>query len=222
MKTMTKPVLLFLLLMLIFNAVNGQRQIKEGVVTYSALYDLPADQKDMAAGLPAEIMCFFRGDSTAAIVNQNGTTIKGVSVFKDNYHSMIIDFTSIEKKIFVLLTAAEVAEEKTSNPELTAVKGTEKQVINGYNCFKTTVTNKKSGAVYEIWLTNDIDITPNSVSKPVSGFGGVPVKFVTFNHGLKIDAELKQITETSVPLGFFTATKDYEPMSYADLKAVLQ
>ncbi|TWI94368.1 uncharacterized protein DUF4412 [Mucilaginibacter frigoritolerans] len=221
MKTMLKPILLLLLLTLIFNTVNAQRQIKEGIVTYSASYDLPADKKDLAAGLPSEIMCFFRGDSTAAIVIQNGTTIKGVSVFKDNYHSMIIDFPSIEKKIFVLLTAAEVAEERASNPELTAVKGTEKQVVNGYNCFKTTVTDKKSGAVYEIWLTNDIDITPNSVSKPVSGFGGVPVKFVTFNHGLKINAELKELTETSVPPGFFTATKDYEPMSYADLKAVL-
>jgi len=218
---MTKPLILFFILILFFNTLHAQRLIKEGVATYSATYDLPPDQKDLAASLPTEIICFFRGDSTAAIVNQGGAIIKGVSVFKDNYHSMIIDFPSIEKKIVVVLTAAEVEEEKATNPPLTAVKGTETQVINGYKCFKTVVTDKKSGATYEIWLTNDIDITPNSVTKPVSGFGGVPVKFVTFNHGIKLNAELKDLTETSVPSGFFTAAKDYEPMSYADLKAVL-
>jgi hypothetical protein len=221
MKTMTKPLLILFTLALFFNTLYAQRQIKEGVATYSATYDLPADQKDMAAGLPSEIICFFRGDSTAAIVNQGGATIKGVSVFKDNYHSMIIDFLSIDKKVVVVLTLAEVEEEKATNPTLTAVKGTETQIINGYKCFKTTVTNTKNGAVYEIWLTNDIDITPNSVTKPVSGFGGVPVKFVTFNHGIKVNAELKDLTETSVPPGFFSAAKEYEPMSYADLKAVL-
>jgi hypothetical protein len=53
----------------------------------------------------------------------------------------------------------------------------------------------------------------------VSEFGGVPVKFVTFNQGIKVNAEIKEVKAEIVPAGFFSATKDYEPMSYSELKA---
>ena len=211
---------LFLLMAAILSNVNAQKKINEGIVTYTVTYQLNADQMQYANLLPTEITCYFRGDSTAAITHQGAAIIKGASVFKTNYHSLLIEIPSTSKKIVVVMTPAEVEQEKAANPQLTGIKGTEKQVINGYNCTKVTVTDTKSGANYDTWVTNDIAMPPNSVNKPVSGFGGVPVKFVTFNRGIKIDAEIKEIKEVVVPPGFFSATKDYQPMSYTQLKTM--
>jgi len=214
----TKISLIFLLFVFAVFDVKAQKQIKEGIATYSASYDIPADQLQNYGALPSVIVIFFRDDSTAAIVNQGGAIIKGVSVLKTNYHSMIIDIPNISKKILVVLTPAEVAQENAEVPLFTAKASMEKDVINGYKCTKTVITDTKTGKEYDIWLTNDIDIAPNSVSRQVSNFGGVPVKFVTFNHGIKINAELLQIEEDTVAPGFFSATKDYLSMSYSELK----
>jgi len=217
----TKRITIFFLL--IFSAASiakAQKKITEGTITYSMAYDLPADKQMMAATLPTVVTFYFRGDSTAAIFNQGVATIKGVSVLKDNFHSLLIDIPSSLKKIAVVLTPAEVEQEKAAIPQLTGVRGTEKQMVDGYNCTKEMVTDPKSGATYEIWLTNDIEVPSNSISRPVSMFGGVPVKFVTFNSGLKINAEIREMKEVPIPAGFFTPTKEYERMTYTEFKAM--
>jgi hypothetical protein len=219
MKVPRKISALFLLLAATMGA-SAQKKIIEGTVTYTVSYELSADQKQYADLLPKEVTCYFRGDSTAAITNQGPAVIKGVSVFKSNFHSLLVDLPASSKKIVVVMTQAEVEMDKAANPVLKGSKGTETQTINGYNCTKVTLTDTKSGANYDIWVTNDIDITPNSVSKPVSEFGGVPVKFVTFNGGIRINAELKEIVEVPIPPGFFSPTKDYEPMSLTQLRAM--
>jgi len=211
---------IFLLFAAFVLPATAQKKIKEGTITYTVSYELPPNEQQFADVLPKEIRCYFRGDSTAAIVNQGMATVKGVSVFTSDYHSLIIDVPANGKKILVVLTAGEVAQEKAGVPQFAGKKSGETQVIDGYKCTKVIVTDPKTNAVYETWVTNDIDIPPTSVSRAVSMFGGVPVKFVTFNNGVKINAEIKEVKEETVPAGFFTATKDYEPMSYTDLKAM--
>jgi hypothetical protein len=211
---------IFLLFAMFTMPAMAQKKINEGAITYTVSYELPPDKQQFAEMLPKEIQCYFRGDSTAAIVKQGAATVKGVSVFKSDYHSLIIDVPANGKKILVVLTADEVAQEKAGVPKFTGKKSGGTQVIDGYKCAKVTVTDPKTGTVYEAWVTNDIDIPPTSVSRAISMFGGVPVKFVTFNNGVKINAEIKEIKEETVPAGFFTATKDYEPMSYTDLKTM--
>jgi len=198
----------------------AQKKISEGIVTYTVSYVLPADKQQYAATLPKEITCYFREDSTAAIVDQGAVTVKGVSVFKAGYHCLIIDIPAYSKKIAVVMTSEEVEQENAGIPQLAFKKGTEKQTINGYNCIKGRAIDIKTGTGYDIWLTNDIVIPPSSVSRPVSAFGGVPIRFVTFNNNVIINAELKEIKEEQVPAGFFTASKDYESMSYSELKSL--
>jgi hypothetical protein len=208
------------LLLLVFTLPSAaQKKINEGSITYAVSYELPPDKQQYADMLPKKIVCYFRGDSTAAIVDQGAATVKGVSVFKTDYHCLIIDAPASGKKIVVVLTPGEVAQEQAAIPQFTGKKSGGTQLMDGYNCFKVTLTDPKTNAVYDIWLTNDIDMPPTSVSRAVSMFGGVPVKFVTFNNGVKINADIKELKEQAVPPGFFTASKDYEPMSYTDLKA---
>jgi len=216
----TKKITLLILLFVQAVYVSAQKKISEGVITYTVTYDLDAEQLKYADLLPKKITCYFRGDSTAAVANQGDAIMKGVSVFKANFHSLIVEFPAASKKIVVVMTPAEVEQEKEANPQLNGINGTEKQIIDGYNCYKVTATNAKSGASYELWVTNDIEIPPNSVSKLVSGFGGVPVRFVTFNRGIRINAEIEEIKEMTIPPGFFSPTKDYKPMSFTDLKAM--
>jgi len=220
MKITAKLIALVLPLVAAFAGVDAQKKIAEGTIIYNVTYKLPADKQQYAAMLPKEITCYFRGDSSAAIIDQGQAVTKGVSVFKSNFHSLIIDIPAASKKIFVVLTRQEVEQERAANPQFSGTKGAEKQVIAGYNCIKATITDTKSGVKYDIWLTNDIDTPPNSVSRLVSGFGGIPVKFVTFNQGIRVDAEIKEVKAVPVPPGFFSPTKDYESMSYTDLKAL--
>jgi hypothetical protein len=222
MRTMFTPLIITTLLLSAAFTLPAiaQKKITEGTVTYTVSYELSPDKQQYADMLPKEIVCYFRGDSTAAIVNQGAATVKGVSVFKADYHSLIIDVPAANKKIVVVLTAGEVAQEKASIPQFTGKKGAETQVMDGYKCSEVTLTDLKNNTVYEMWVTNDIGIPPTSVSRAVSSFGGVPVKFVTFNNGIKINAEIKEVKAGTVPFGFFTASKDYEPMSYTDLKAM--
>jgi len=220
MESLKKITPLFLLLLSLTGVACAQKKITEGVVTYTVSYELPADRQQYADMLPKEISCYFRGDSSAAIVDQGAAVIKGVSVFKTDYHCLIINIAAAGKKIVVVMTPDEVAQEKAGMPQFTGKKGTEKQVVAGYNCIKTIVTDPKTSISYDEWITNDIDIPATSVSKAVTTFGGVPIKFVTFNNGVKINAIVKEIKAQPVPAGFFTASKDYESMSYTALKAM--
>lgn len=220
MKRTKRSVTLFLMLTTALTFTYAQKKINEGTVTYTATYELSADQLLYADQLPKEITCYFRGDSTAAITNQGAAIIKGVSVLKSNYHSLLVNIPTASKKIVVVMSNEEVEQEKAANPQFKGTVGTEKQIINGYTCIKVNITDTKSGANYEIWVTNDIDMPPNSVSKLVSEFGGVPVRFVTFNRGIKISAEIKEINEVPIPAGFFSPTRDYESMTFAQLQAL--
>ncbi len=219
MKTLLKAALILPLLIIAVH-VHTKKVINEGKITYSTSYDIPASQWKNDGSLPTEIVIYFRGDSTAAIVKQGIATIKGVSVLKTNYHSMIIDVPDFNKKLFVLLTSEEVQKEKSFIPQFTAQNDTSTQIINGYHCFKINLTDNATGYNYELWVTKDISIVPNSVSRPVSLFGGVPIRFVTFNQGIKIYTELKLIEEISVPKGFFSASKEYSSISYEELKKI--
>lgn len=203
-----------------FSKANAQKKINEGSITYTVSFELPADKQQYASMLPKEMTSYFRGDSTASTVNQGPATIKGVQDYKSNYQSILIDVPIANKKIAVVLTPADIEQMEAANPKLTGTPGTEKQTIDGYKCIKITATDTKTGAKYDVWVTKDIDIVPNSTSHLVSTFGGVPVKFVTFSQGIKVNAEIKEIKETPVPKGFFSASKDYESMSIDQLKTM--
>jgi hypothetical protein len=219
MKTFTK-IALCALLATGFSKADAQKKITEGSVTYTVNFELPADKQQYASMLPKEITAYFRGDSTAATVQQGQATIKSIQDYKTNFQNILIDVPAAQKKISVVLKPADIEQMEATDPKLTPTPGTEKQTIDGYNCTKVTATDAKTGTKYDVWITKDIDLTPNSVSKLVSTFGGVPVKFVTFNQGIKVNAEIKEIKETQVPKGFFSPTKDYESMSMDDLKAM--
>ena len=215
-----KSTMVFVLLGVSAMMASAQKKILEGTVTYTVSYELSTSQRQFANLLPTEITCYFRGDSSAAITVQGAATIKGVSVFKTNYHSLLIEMPGASKKIVVVMTPDEVEQEKAGNPKLTSKKEAQTQMINGYRCTKISITDLKNGSSYDSWVTNDIAMAPNSVDRLVSGFGGVPIKFVTFNRGIKINAEVKEIKAIAVPMGFFTADKNYQPMSFAELTAM--
>jgi len=218
MRNICKLFTLFLLIVFSNTRLQAQHVVTEGRAVYSASYDIPADQLQNYGALPTQIITYFRGDSSAAIISEGNAVIKGVSVIKTNFNSMIIDIPAASKKFFVLLTPEEVAEDNADNPQFTAKPGTDRDIINGFRCTKTILTETKTGASYELWQTNDISMASNSLSRAVSSFGGVPVRFVTFNHGIKISAELVAIEEVAIPQGFFSASKDYQSMSYQELK----
>lgn len=198
----------------------AQKKITEGIVTYTVSYDLPEDKKQFEAMMPKEIQCYFRGDSSATIIDQGEAKIKSILNHKADFRSLLIDVPSFNQKIAVQFTPDDLKKLKETEPDFKGTAADEKQKIAGYDCFKVDVKEAKSGTSYEMWVTKDLEITPNVMTHFVNNLGGVPVKFVTFNNGVKINAELRDIKEEKIPAGFFTASKDYKPMSLSELTAL--
>lgn len=201
-------------------ASKAQKKITEGAVIYTVSYDLPADKQQYAAMMPKEIKCYFRDDSTATLIDQGPAKIKSILNAKAQFQSLLIDVPQFDKKFAVVLTPADQEELKAKEPEFSGTPGTETQTIAGYKCTKIDVKDNKSGLDYALWVTKDIELVPNTMTKLVAKLGGVPVKFVTFNNGVKINAQLKEVKEETVPAGFFSVTKDYQSMSMNDLMQV--
>ncbi|MGV8880170.1 MAG: DUF4412 domain-containing protein [Sphingobacteriaceae bacterium] len=192
---------------------KAQKKITEGSAVYTVSYELPADKQQYAAIMPKEIKCYFRGDSSATLINQGSAKIKSILNFKAKFQSLMIDVPQVDKKIVVVLTPADQKKLSDKEPDFSGAPTTDTETIAGYKCTKVNVKDSKSGTSYEMWVTKDLDFTANAMTKLLSKIGGVPVKFVTYNNGVKINAQLKEVKEEVVPPGFFTVTKDYEPIS---------
>src|SRR6201986_4959526 len=158
MKTIARICLIIFFPLVTALQASAQKKIAEGTVIYSVSYELPADKQQYADMLPKEITRYFRGDSVAEIVDQGGATIKGVSVFKSDFHSLLIDASANGKKIVIVLNADEIAKEKADIPQYTGKKTGEKQVIAAYSCEKVVITDPKANMSYDLWITHDIDI----------------------------------------------------------------
>ncbi|QXV64788.1 hypothetical protein INP83_17110 [Mucilaginibacter sp. 21P] len=189
---------------------SAQKVYKEGVITIGASMQ----------GQSVDIKSYFRADSSATAFNAGPASIKVLTDKDAKSMAILVDVPVASIKKAAIATPAEVEEEQAKLPVFDFTPGTEKKVINGFNCKKVVAKDIKSGKTYDIWVTNDVTIPQTGGSKIYAKAGGVPIQYSTFQNGQSAEVTVKSIVEQKVPAGTFAIPSDFEKISLDDLKSM--
>lgn len=193
------------------------KKITEGTITYSVEWQLPDNMKAMAANFPTELVVFFKGDSASLKSESQMYSSTNIINTSKEYERVLLDIPMMNKKLSVIFTPADQEKIADKMPDLTLKAGTETKELAGYKALKYDVNEKKSNQNSEAWFTKDIEVTPNSLSRFYDKSYGFPLEFSSFMNGITVKAKVKEIKPEVVPAGSFSATKDYEEITFDQL-----
>lgn len=192
-------------------------KINEGIITYTVEWKLPQQMQAMAANFPKELTVYFKGDSSSLKTQSPMYSSTNILNLKKDYERLLLDIPMAGKKISVRFTPEDLDQMQANMPELTSKPGSETKSIAGYTALKYEMTESKSNQNFEAWFTKDAEIIPNSLSRFFDQSLGFPLEFTTFMNGLSLKAVVKEIKSTTVPAGSFSASADYEEMTFQQL-----
>jgi hypothetical protein len=199
----------------------AQKKIKEGSVTYQVKYELPSDKQHMKAMFPSEIKVYFKGDSSTSQSKMGMASSKFIMNPKTEFQRLLIDVPMMSKKFSVRFTPDDIETIKEGLPEFTLAEGTESKTIASYTGKKYTVTDEESGQTSDAVFTKEIDIPANSLSFLFDKKYGFPLEFTSSQQGMAVRAIVKEIKEEKVPAGIFSASNDYEEITYSQLQGMM-
>jgi len=203
--------------------VFAQNKIDEGSLTYAVQWTLPPNAPaQMASMLPTEMKVVFKGDSSATLATSKMSSSSTILNPKTEYARLLLDIPMMSKKFSIVFTPADQEEMKAQFPEYELTPGTESKTITGYKAQKYVVKDKKSGSTFDAWFTKDIDVVQNSLSNLFDRSYGFPLEFNTVQNGMGIKAVVKEVKTEKVPAGSFSATGDYEEITFDQLKSMMQ
>lgn len=205
-----KSVALGLALTVVGFAAQAQKTISEGVIVYNVTTN----------GQQAEAKNYFKGDSSAYQLQQGPADIKIISNDKADYRAILVDVPVASIKKAAVLTPADIEQMKGMEPTFTSTATTETQTIAGYKCKKVQVKDAKSGSAYDVWITSDVTVPANSLTKYYSNFGGMPVKFSITQMGQQVDVLLKSVTAEKVKPGTFAIPADFDKITLQELMSM--
>ncbi len=192
-------------------------KINEGIITYTVEWKLPQQMQAIAANFPKELTVYFKGDSSSLKTQSPMYSSTNILNLKKDYERLLLDIPMAGKKISVRFTPEDLDQMQANMPELTSKPGSETKSIAGYTALKYEMTESKSNQNFEAWFTKDAEIIPNSLSRFFDQSLGFPLEFTTFMNGLSLKAVVKEIKSTTVPAGSFSASADYEEMTFQQL-----
>lgn len=216
-----KKIIVTATLALLCNLGFAQKKIAEGSILYQVEYDLPAEMQQMRAMLPSEVTVYFKGDSSSSLNKTPMATTNFIMNPKTEFQRLLLDIPMMNRKLSVKFTPDDMETMKESFPELSFVPGTETKTISGYAGQKYTVSEKKSGKNSEAYFTKDVEIPSNSFTQYFDKSYGFPLQFITYQQGMTLKATVKQIKEEKVPAGSFSASKDYEEITFSQLQQMM-
>ncbi|WP_316822690.1 DUF4412 domain-containing protein [Pedobacter gandavensis] len=189
---------------------NAQKKITEGTVTFGVEYALTPEQEAMAAMLPTESKIKFNGNISRMEMQQGPATITVLANNADLNSLVLIDVPVAQIQYAVKGTKADYEKEKANDPKFSDFKATgEKKMILNYNAEKYTYKDDKGGT-YELWATNEIELPAGLVGRDFKDVKGTPIKFTTFNKGVKSTATLKSVVEEKTGPFSLDVPKGYE------------
>ncbi|MBC7746097.1 MAG: hypothetical protein H7096_13460 [Flavobacterium sp.] len=198
-------------------AQTPAKKITEGSITYSVEWQLPENLKPMASNFPNELQVFFKGDSSSLKTESpmyNSTSILNT---KNDYERMLLEIPMMGKKLSVIFTPADQDKIAEKIPELSLNASKETKEVLGYKAQKYNVVENKTSQKSEAWFTKDLEIASNPLSRYYSKSYGFPVEFTSYMNGITVKAKVKDIKAGTIPVGSFSATKDYEEITYEQL-----
>lgn len=211
---------LFLSALMLFSGsfLFAQNKIAEGSITYAVEWQLPESMSAMAANFPTELKVYFKGDSASMITQSQMFTGTSILNTRKEYERMLLDIPMMGKKFSVIFTPQDQEMMQEKMPEFTLKPSAETKTMAGYKALKYDVNEKKSNQNFTAWFTKDIEVTPNPLSRYYDSSYGFPLEFSSFMNGVTVKATVKEIKAESVPSGSFSASKDYEEITFDQLK----
>lgn len=189
---------------------NAQKSFTQGTATYQLKTQMGE----------AESKIYFTADSAVSVTQQGPALIKILSDTKSSYVAILVDVPVASVKKAAVLTPDEIEQGVAAGPKFTFTPSTETKVINGYNCTKVDVKDTKSGSSYVAWVTKDVTMPANMLTRYYAGAGGTPVQFTTLQQGQALDVTLKSVTNDKAPAGSFAIPAGFDKISLDDLKAM--
>jgi len=192
---------------------KAQKVYTEGTLNYSIT----------VAGTTVEAPTLFKGDTSAIVTQRGPATVKMVGTKGGDYFAVLVDVPIANKKIAGTATPAELEDAQANDPQYAFTKTEETQKIGDYNCKKVIAKDTRDGKTYDVWITTDITVPANILTKYYSALGGTPVQFTYLQGGSVKGAQLvtlKSVSETKVPANSFKATADYDKMSLTDMQSM--
>ena len=190
---------------------NAQKTYTEGVVTSNISMQ----------GNPVEGKKYFRADSIAMTYSNGPATIKILSTANFSFFAVLVDAPAASIKKAAIAKSAEIAAILGAQPTFSFAASTETRQISGFNCKKVVATDTKTNKAYDVWITNDVTVSPNAVAPYYAGIGGFPIQFTSFGgDGQLTDVTVTAIADTKAPAGTFGITADFEKITMDDLKAM--
>ena len=189
---------------------SAQKNFTEGVINYDVSVN----------GQQNEAKNFFKGDSSSYQTQQGPAGINILSDVKTNYMVILVDVPVASMKKAAVLTPADMEQMKDQEPNFTFTPTSETQTIAWYSCKKVQAKDSKSGSNFDIWITNDITVPTNNLTKYFSSLGGFPVKFTTLQRGQPVQVTVKSIVQEKVKPGTFGIPKDFDKITLQELMSM--
>ena len=130
---------------------------------------------------------------------------------------MLLDVPMMGKKFAVIFTPADQEKMAEMMPQISLTGSTESKSILGYKAVKYAVSDNKTRNNFDVWFTKDIEITGNPLSRFYEKKYNFPLEFTSFQNGISLKATVKEIKPMTVTAGTFSASKDFEEISFDQL-----
>ncbi|MDB5119800.1 MAG: hypothetical protein JWN56_1018 [Sphingobacteriales bacterium] len=216
--------ILFIAALIISGAsVFAQSKINEGSITYNVEYDFPEQMKAFGSNFPKELKIYFKGDSASMQTRTPMFSSTSIINNKKEYERILMDLPMMNKKFSVILTPADQENMQDKMPQLTLKATSETKKIGNYNAIKYDVVESKSNKTFSAWLTKDVDLVVNPLTRFYDKNLGIPIEFTTYvMNGIVTKAILKEVKAESVPAGTFSASKDFEEITMDQLSQMMR
>ena len=194
------------------------KKLSEGTLIYNVEWNLPEQMAAMASSFPTELKVHFKGDSSSLKTESSMYSSTNITNLSKEYERLLLDIPMMNKKFSVIFTPADQDKIAANMPDLVLTAGTETKTVAGFNATKFDVTEKKSNQNSTAWFTKDVEVTTqNPLTRFFNKSYGFPVEFTSYMNGLSVKAILKEVKEGTVPSGSFSASKDYEEITFDQL-----
>lgn len=193
---------------MVFGA-KAQKVYNEGSIDYNIVVN----------GTSFDSKSYFKGDTSCLSFQRGPATIKMIGSAKGDFFNVLVDVPVANIKKAAIATPPEIDEALATDPQYAFTKTDETKKIGDYNCMKYIAKNAKTGTSYDLWMTTDITVPPNLLTKLYAGITGTPVLFTYLQGGTTAEVvTLKAINDTKVPADTFQIPTGYDKVSLTDLQ----
>jgi hypothetical protein len=203
---------------LLVQAVNAQKKLTEGTISYDIIINTGTDKPQNAD--------FFDGATSAVYIKGNRCRTDMISslgtqstIIDDTKNTITILKEFGEQKYMISLTPANW---KDANKRYEGVvfryEGNETKSIIGYSC-KKAIGTLKDGTTFVVWYTPDLQAESNGCQYANKNLPGIAMQYETTLGNLKVTYTVSKISFSPVPSSKFDLPKSgFRIMTYEESK----